>query len=124
MEKLALNETTLIRMLKLFKRLRLIDAEAYKILYGEIGTAELRLNFYACFTYLRFFETDEPRLLKALNEQNIKSIFIFGKRDIMYPPKIGNAFFSKLKKAEVVILDQDHEMIGEEFIAALSGLLL
>jgi pimeloyl-ACP methyl ester carboxylesterase len=87
LEKLALNQNTLVRMLKLFRRLKLIDDEAYKVLYGEIGTAELRFNFYACFTYLRFFETDEPRLLKALNEQNIKSIFIFGKRDKAFPAR-------------------------------------
>jgi len=124
MEKMVLSETTLIRMLKLFKRLKLIDAEAYKILYGEIGTADLRFNFYACFTYLRFFETDEPRLMNALNEQNIKSIFIFGKRDKSFPPGIGKDFIAKLKNAQVVVLEEGHEMIKKSFVNTLTDLLL
>ncbi|MCO5947020.1 alpha/beta fold hydrolase [Mucilaginibacter flavidus] len=123
LEKLALNETFLVRMLKLFKRLRIIDAEAYKILYGEIGTPELRFNFYACFTYLRTFETDEARLLKALNEQNIKSIFIFGKRDKSFPPGIGKDFIAKVKDATTIVLDEGHEMIKKNFVTQLTALL-
>ncbi|MCR8556154.1 alpha/beta hydrolase [Mucilaginibacter sp. BJC16-A38] len=124
MEKMVLSETTLIRMLKLFKRLRVIDNEAYKILYGEIGTADLRFNFYACFTYLRAFETDERRLTQALNEQNIKSIFIFGKRDRAFPPGIGKDFIAKLNNATVVVLDEGHEMIKKSFVNTLTDLLL
>jgi pimeloyl-ACP methyl ester carboxylesterase len=124
LEKLTQSQKALINMLNVSKWLGLVDDVGRNILYKEIDTPELRFNFYACFTYLRLLETDENKLIQTLTEQNIRSIFIFGKRDIMYPPKIGNAFFAKLKKAEVVILNQDHEMIGEEFIAALSGLLL
>jgi len=124
LEKLTQSRKALINMLNVSKWLGLVDDVGRNILYKEIDTPELRFNFYACFTYLRLLETDEDKLIQTLTEQNIRSIFIFGKRDIMYPPKIGNAFFAKLKKAEVVILDQDHEMIGEEFITALSGLLL
>jgi pimeloyl-ACP methyl ester carboxylesterase len=124
LEKFALNEKALVNLLILFERLRLINKEEYKILFGEIGTAELRFNFYACFTYLRFLETDEDRLLKALEEHNIKSIFIFGKRDKSFPPKIGDKFIPRLKNAEVVILNEGHEMIKKDFVAALTSLLL
>jgi pimeloyl-ACP methyl ester carboxylesterase len=124
LEKLTQSKKALINMLNVSKLLGLVDNVGRNILYKEIDTPELRFNFYACFTYLRLLETDEDKLIQTLTEQNIRSIFIFGKRDIMYPPKIGNTFFGKLKTAEVVILNQDHEMIGEEFIAALSGLLL
>ena len=124
LEKLALNKTFLVRMLKTFLALRVIDAEAYKILFGEIGTHELRYNFYACFTYLSTFETDEPRLLKALNEQNIKSIFIFGKRDKSFPPGIGKDFIAKVKNAKVILLDEGHEMIKKNFVLQLTESLL
>jgi len=72
---------------------------------------------------LRFFETDEEKLLKALNEQNIKSIFIFGKKDKSFPPRIGNKFIPKVKNAEIVVLDEGHEMIKKDFAAALTRLL-
>lgn len=124
LEKLILSKKALTTMLKLGKRLRFLDKVGYDILSKEFGTSELRFNFYACFTYLRFLETNEPRLLQALQNQPIKSIFIFGKRDMMYPPKIGNTFIKKLSKAEVIILDENHEMINHNFVSKLSDLLL
>jgi pimeloyl-ACP methyl ester carboxylesterase len=123
LEKITLSEKALTGMLKLFRRLRLINSEDYKILYNEIGTPELRFNLYASFTYLRFLETDEPRLATMLNEQNIKSIFIFGKRDKSFPPGIGNSFIKKIKQAEVVVLDEGHELIKKGFAASLTKLL-
>jgi len=124
LEKLVLSKKALINLLKLTRRLGFIDDTGHNILYKEIDTPELRFNFYACFTYLRLFETDEDKLISILTKQNIRSIFIFGKRDKMYPPRIGKRFFEKLKIAEVIILDKDHEMIDRDFISALSGLLL
>lgn len=124
LEKMVLHKSALTGLLSLFKRLRIIDKEAYTVLYKEIGTTELRFNFYACFVYLRFFETDQDRLLKVLEEQNIKSIFIFGKNDKAFPPGIGAAFIAKLKNAEVVVLNEGHEMIKKDFATALTDLLL
>jgi len=124
LQKLALHEKFLLRTLKLFKRVKAIDDEAYQILFNEIATTELRFNFYACFTYLRFFETDEERLSQALAQQNIKSIFIFGKKDKTFPPTIGGAFIARLKQADTIILNEGHEMIKRDFVTQLSGLLL
>jgi len=124
LEKVALNENALINMLRLFKRLRLVDDVGRDILLKEINTPELRFNLYACFTYLRFLSTDEPKLIKMLEKYAIKCIFIFGKHDKMYPPKIGNKFFKQFKQAEIVILEENHEMINQSFVSALAGLLL
>jgi len=123
LEKLILNEYALVGLLKTIKSLRIIDQEAYNILFNEIGTPELRFNCYACFTYLRFFETDKGRLKAVINEGNIKSIFIFGKRDKSFPPHIGKNFIAELKNAEVVVLDEGHEMIKRDFVNALTRLL-
>jgi len=124
LEKLVLSEKALINMLNLCKWLGLIDDVGRNILYKEIDTPELRFNLYASFIYLRLFETDEAQLIKTLTEYNIRSIFIFGKRDKMYPSSIGKAFFAKFKQAEIVILDEHHELINKNFVSALSGLLL
>jgi len=118
------SERALINVLNFSRKVGLIDNVGQKILYKEIDTPELRFALYASFTYLRLFETDEDKLIRTLTEQNIRSIFIFGKRDAMYPPRIGTKFLKKLSKAEVIILDKNHEMIDKEFIAALAGLLL
>lgn len=124
LEKLTLSEKALFNMLTWARRLRFIDKTGYDILHKEIGTAELRFNFYASFTYLRYFETDEPRLAAVLNEQKIKSIFIFGKRDMMFPPGIGKKLLKDLYQAEVIILDENHEMINQNFVSALLAALL
>jgi pimeloyl-ACP methyl ester carboxylesterase len=124
LERFTKSEKALVNVLNFSKRVGLIDDVGRNILYKEIDTPELRFNFYACFTYFKLFETDEDKLIQALVEQNIRSIFIFGKRDVMYPPRIGTKFLKKLNKAEVIILDKNHEMIDQDFIAALSGLLL
>lgn len=124
LEKLALSQRALTGMLKLFKRLRFINNQDYKILYSEIGTPQLRFNFYACFTYLRFLETNPQLLLQALNGQNIKSIFIFGKYDRSFGPGIGRAFIKKLNHAQVIVLNEGHELIKKSFAASLTQLLL
>jgi len=124
LKKLALSEKALINMLSLSNRLGFIDDVGRNILLKEIDTPELRFNFYACFTYFRLLETDEEKLISVLTEQNIRSIFIFGKRDLMYPPRIGDGFLKKLPNAEVIILDKNHEMIDSDFVETLSAILL
>jgi pimeloyl-ACP methyl ester carboxylesterase len=124
LEKLVLSEKALIRMLGLSKTLGLIDDVGRDILYKEINTPELRFNLYACFIYLRLLETNKPQLIKTLTQGNIRSIFIFGKRDKMYPPAIGKAFFANFKQAEIIILDENHELINQNFVSTLSALLI
>lgn len=123
-EKLTLSNKGLIRLLHASKFLRIIDAAAHKILYNEIATPELRFSFYASVTYIRYLATDEGHLIKVLNERNIKSIFIFGKRDPMFPPGIARNLIPKLKLAESIILDENHDMINKNLATTLSRSLL
>lgn len=123
LEKLMLNKKALINLLRLCKWFKFIDESGRDILYKEIGTPELRFALYACFTYLRYLETDERHLISSIEKNNIRSIFIFGKHDKMYRPRIGKAFFKKLNSAEVIILDENHEMIKQSFVSQLSRLL-
>jgi pimeloyl-ACP methyl ester carboxylesterase len=123
LEKIALSDKALVNMLKLFKKLQVIDADEYKILHNEVATHDLRFNFYACFTFLRFLEMDENRLLDAIEVNNIRSIFIFGRRDRSFPPGIGDKFISRLKNPEVLVLDEGHEMIKTDFANKLTALL-
>ena len=122
-EKLALNKWGLPGLLKIFHGTRIFDDETYNILHNEIGTRELRFNLYACFTYLRLLETDELRLLRALQDNPIKSIFIFGSRDKSFPYKPDNAFLKQLSNAVIVVLDEGHDMIKSNFVTSLTNLL-
>lgn len=123
LEKLILSEKAALNLLRLFKGLRLIDANVRDILFKEVNTPKLRFALYASFTSLKRFETDEAKLIQALTTHGIKSIFIFGKRDRNYLPKIGNGFFRKYTPTEVVVLDENHEMINQNFATRLASLL-
>ncbi len=122
-EKVSLSKDAMLNLLKLCKRARFVDAEGYAILLKEIETHELRFNLYACLTYLRFLTTDESKLIHVLNNHSIRSIFIFGQRDKSYPLSIGKSFLPKIKKAEILNLNEGHEMINKDFAKVLGDLL-
>lgn len=124
LEKFLLSEKATVRLIDFAKWLRFIDATGQKLLHKEIGTPELRFALYACFTYLRLLETDEEKLISHLDSYKIKSIFIFGRYDKMYLPSIGKRFFSKFKSADVIVLEETHEMINLNFVNRLVQSLL
>lgn len=123
LERLMLSKRATTNLIRLFRKLRFIDEAGQNILYNEVGTPELRFALYACFTYLRYLETDEPRLIRALTTYRIKSIFIFGRYDKMYLPAIGKSFFSRYNTGKVLILDENHEMINRNFVSHIANLL-
>lgn len=123
-EKLLMSEKATLSLLSLFKRLRIIDAVSRDILFKEVNTPALRFAIYGCLTYLRPLETDESRLINALDAHNIKSYFFFGKRDKNFLPSIGDAFFKKFTPTKIIALDENHEMINEHFASHLARLLL
>jgi pimeloyl-ACP methyl ester carboxylesterase len=122
-EKVSLSKNAMVKLLNMCKRARFIDAEGYGILLREIETHELRFNLYASLTYLRFLTTNESKLINALNNKPIRSIFIFGQRDKTYPLSIGKSFLPKIKKAEILNLNEGHEMINNGFAKILGDLL-
>jgi len=124
LEKLAFSDKAILHFLSFYRKLNLIDSKNHEILLKEIGTRELRFNFYASLTYLRFLDTDPRRLEQELQQHQVKSIFVFGKRDKMYPVKIGNFLIPKLKSAEVIVLDENHELINKNFADKLSAILI
>ncbi len=123
-EKLLLSEKATLNLLRFFKRLRIIDAVSRDILFKEVSTPALRLAIYGCLTYLRPLETDQSRLINALNTHEIKSYFFFGDRDKNYLPSIGKVFFEKYTPTKIITLNENHEMINPNFATVLAGLLL
>lgn len=124
LEKLALSQKALPRLLRLCRKMRLLDAANYAIITNETATPELRYNFYASMTYLRHLDTDMAALKRVLQLDHIKSIFIFGKRDRMYPERIGKKLIPEIRQAQTVILETNHQMINQSFASSLERLLL
>lgn len=115
LEKLAVSETAMLKMLNFCHRLGIVDDKGKDILRREVSTYDLRFSFYACTTYLRHFETDYRKLSQNLRTYSIKSIFFFGARDGMYKEKSCRKLISKMGNTQTVILDENHDMIKAGF---------
>ena len=123
LEKLSLSKNGMLGLLQLIKTIKIIDHKAYNILYKEIATYELRFAFYASTTYLKQLKLNRSKFVANLNNHQIKSIFIFGTRDRNYPVKIGSKIIPKINNAKQLVLDENHEMINDNFSAQLTKML-
>lgn len=123
LEKLALSNNGMLNLLKLFKKVKVIDDKTYQILYQEIATSELRFAYYANFAFLKYLALNEDKFISNLNKHQIKSVFIFGARDKNYPAKIGEKLIPKLHHSKQLVLDENHEMINANFSAQLTKVL-
>lgn len=124
LEKVILNEKATFGLLNVLLKLHIIDERIRKVLYNEVSTAELRYAMYACLTMLRHLETNANKLIFTLKSRQIKSIFVFGSRDLNYLPAIGKRFFKKYTPTEIVVLDENHELITPIFAQRLAELLI
>ncbi|OAQ41727.1 alpha/beta hydrolase [Pedobacter psychrophilus] len=120
LERLALSDNGMLRLLSSLKRSKIIDEKAYEILHREIATPELRFSFYACTSYLRFLKLNPQKFIQQLNHYHIESIFIFGKRDKSYPVKIGRNIIPQISNSKQLIIDENHDMINQNFAKHLS----
>jgi pimeloyl-ACP methyl ester carboxylesterase len=122
-KKLMLSENGLLRLIRLVRRLGVIDEKSYTILHQEIATPELRFALYACASYMHRLKTDEERFIRALNSSTAASYFIFGRRDHSYPPSAGRKVIRQINAARRMVLDEDHELINRNLGKILSKAL-
>ncbi len=123
LERMALSNHGMTRLLSVLKKLKILDQKAHDILFKEVSSPELRFSFYACASYMRFLKLDEEKLIAKLNQHQIRSVFIFGERDKNYPPAIGRTVISKINLARQLVINENHDMINRNFANVLSGLL-
>ncbi|SKB91121.1 alpha/beta fold hydrolase [Daejeonella lutea] len=123
LERMALSNNGMTRMLSVLRRTRIIDQKGYDILFKEVSSPDQRFSFYACASYMRFLKLDAVKFVSMLNKHEIKSVFIFGERDRNYPPKIGQAVIPKINFARQLVINENHDMINRNFANELSVLL-
>lgn len=119
LRKLSSSNTGMFRLLDLCKSLGILDNRAREILIREIETPELRLAFYACITYLRHLDLDRAQFIRSINTAAIKTLFIFGSRDRVYPEKIGEKVLPLLQHSRKLVLNEGHELINQQLADAL-----
>ncbi len=123
LERMALSDTSMSRLLSVLKKIKIIDQKGYDILFKEVGTPELRFSFYACASFMRFLTINAEKFIANLNQYQIRSVFIFGERDRNYPPAIGKAIIPRIKLARQLVIDENHDMINLNFAQAISRII-
>lgn len=122
-EKLMLSNHALLALIKWIKKLSVIDHKEYEILHAEVSTLELRFAFYSCLTYLKAQKLNSEKFVNNINQHQIRSVFVFGKRDKSYPKKIGEKIIPQLKNTVEVVIDENHDMINDNFAHTLWRLM-
>lgn len=110
--KLFLSKRGVWFTLKMCYKSGFLDRKSYHILSKEMATPQLRFDFYANVTYLRYLQPTKIELIKSLNDNNVKCFFIFGSRDKIYPESIANDLIPKIKFATKRNLDEDHDLVN------------
>ena len=123
LERMALSNTSMPRLLFVLKKLKIIDQKGYDILFREVASPELRFSFFACASYMRFLTLNAEKFITKLNQHQIRSVFIFGERDKNYPAVIGSAIIPRINLAKQLVIDENHDMINANFANVLSRLL-
>jgi pimeloyl-ACP methyl ester carboxylesterase len=123
LERMALSDNGMTRLLSVLKKIKIIDQKAYDILFKEVSSPDLRFSFYACASYMRLLTLNKEKFIAKLNQYQIRSIFIFGERDRSYPPAIGQAIIPRINLAKQFVINENHDMINRNFANVLSGLL-
>ncbi len=114
LKKLIFSHSGLENLLKLSRRLGMVDEKGYEILAKEIATPTLRYNFYACITYLRFLSLDSKTFIEKANLEKIRIIFIFGSTDTSYPSTMNDGVLEALDQSEKLIVSGGHELINSK----------
>ena len=123
LERMALSNTSMPRLLSVLKRIKIIDQKGYDILFREVASPDLRFSFFACASYMRFLTLNAEKFITKLNQHQIRSVFIFGERDKNYPAVIGSAIIPRINLAKQLVIDENHDMINANFANVLSRLL-
>jgi len=74
-------------LLKMVRRLNLIDDSLYTIAYNEIDTLKKRHDVYYTLNLIRHLKPDIAKVVKLINQHRIRCTFIFGKDDMLFPMK-------------------------------------
>lgn len=123
LERMALNDKSMLRLLFVLKKVKIIDQKGYDILFKEVASPQLRFSFYACASYMRFLKLNAQKFIAMVNQHQIKSVFIFGERDKNYPTAIGKNIIPRIDQAKELVINENHDMINLNFANVLSQLL-
>lgn len=112
--RLVYNPKTVMFSLNTLQKLKYIDASLHDILEKEFVTEETRLASYNTITYFSKLSLNKENIKSKLNQYQIKTYFYFGKKDGLFPPKIGKRFCKGLNNSSLHIIDDGHDIVNHD----------
>jgi len=98
-------------VIKNLKRFKVIDHDLFTIAYNEIDTPKKRQDVYYTLNLIKHLKPNTLKLVEILNTGNIKSMFLFGKDDLLFPKKMAEPFLNQLKNAEIHEVPMGHWLV-------------
>ncbi len=121
--KLVYSPKTVQMLLKLLLKFKYIDSDIYRILKAEFSTTETRLISYNTITYYSKLSFDKRKLADAINTHHLDCHLYFGKKDKLFPSKIGERFAKLLNQPQLHVFDDGHELVNEKMNSYLTNQL-
>jgi len=98
-------------VLKVLKRIKVIDDSLYTIAYNEIDTPKKREDVFYTLNLIRFLQPDMNKVAEMINQYHIKCLLIFGKDDLLFPKKPAMPTIELLNNAEVHEVPMGHWLV-------------
>jgi len=110
--KLVHSPKTVNFLLNSIQKFKYIDQDLHRILKQEFGSTETRLVCYNAITYNSKFRFDKTKLAALINQYDIDAFLYFGKKDKVFPAKIGQDFAQLLDRPRLHIFEEGHELVN------------
>ncbi len=88
-------------VLKTLKSIKIIDESLYQIAYNEVDTPKKRLDVYYTLNLIKLLQPDLSSVAQLINQHHIKSTFIFGKDDKLFPKSGAMSFLQQVHHADI-----------------------
>lgn len=98
-------------MVNVASALRLISPWLKKFTINHMNTLEKRQRLYHTWISMSTFNPDIAKVKSTIRKHEIVTMLIFGKRDEVIPPNVGQSFAEGLPKAHFIPIDRGHYFI-------------
>jgi pimeloyl-ACP methyl ester carboxylesterase len=98
-------------LLKMLKRLSVIDEALHRIAYNEINTQQKRLDVYYTLNMLRLLKPDVNKVATLINQYAININLVFGRDDKLFPKSSAMPFINLLANAKADEVPLGHWLV-------------
>lgn len=108
------NPKAFFRITKFLKWTRLLPPKGYAFVIRNMKTSAQRKQVFDTWLSLKDIYPDNTLIQANLISHSIKTDFIYGKYDSVFPPRIGERYLQKVPHGILHIVESGHEIINPQ----------